>query len=560
MKVGNKIAALVLVGAMLVSVVGCQAKVSEKVESDKTQLYVGTYAGGIGDEWLKDAITRFEEKYADTSFEKGKKGVQVIISENNKTTMGGPELLNTIDDTKTEVFFTESVFYYEWVREGKLYDLTDTMTTKLEEYGEDKSIVDKMDQELVDSLTIDGKLYAIPFWSAAYGLVYNATLFDENEWFLAEDGSFTNASGKLGAGPDGQSGTYDDGMPATYDDFFKLCDKIYQDNALPIQWGGAHYDYFSWLLGALFADYEGYDNVMLNYTFDGTADLVKLNTINGQSGTYETEKVQITMENAYELSRQPGILEAMKFAQRLLRGMGTYYDANTALSGSFKQQDSQLAFIRNATTANNKPVAMIIDGGWFENECQVAFEATYGTGATKYDSEFEYKWMPLPKADADKVGTENLYVSPLESYCFLNPNLADNKKELATKFLQFCHTDESMTKFTEITGMMKPYDYEINADNMTTFAKSVVEVARNSRMVYPKANNKLYAFSPTSFWTANLFITEYKSSLTTANIPYPFTLKDGPTGDFEYDYVTLFKGVSSYRRNHLWETFDSVFE
>ena len=48
---------------------------AEKIDATKTQLYVGTYDGAYGDEWLYAVKTRFEEKYKDVSFESGKTGV-----------------------------------------------------------------------------------------------------------------------------------------------------------------------------------------------------------------------------------------------------------------------------------------------------------------------------------------------------------------------------------------------------------------------------------------------------------------------------------------------------
>lgn len=558
MKKSKKMLALFLVISTLLATVGCGAKTVENIEKDKTQLYVGVAATGIGDEWLKDAIDRFEKAYADVSFEEGKTGVQVIIAENNKTTMLGPDLINVIDTTETEVFFTEAVFYYEWVNKNKMYDITEAATEKLTEFGEDKSIVDKMDEDLRNSLTVDGKIYALPFWMGSYGITYNATLFDENGWYYAEDGKFTNASGKLSAGPDGKTGTYDDGMPATYDEFYVLLDEINRDNVTPLQWAGASPDYFSWFLGSLFADYEGYEDLMINYNFDGTTEVVKEGSINVETGEYETEEIKITKENAYELARQEGLLVALQFAQKILRGMSYYYDANTALSGAFKQQDAQLEFVRNATSASNKPVAMILEGSWWENEATTAFEATYGTGATKFDSEFEYKYMPLPKANKEAVGTENLWVSPLESYGFLNPNIKEEKVELATTFLQFCHTDESLNAFTSITGIFKPYNYEFDESKLTPYSKSVAEALDNSRVVYPKSNNDLYIYSPKSFWLASLFTTEYEAGKYSWNVTLPMTQKDG--AKYTFDYAQYFDGLLIYRKDNLWKTFSSVLK
>ncbi|MBR6531034.1 MAG: hypothetical protein IKT61_00865, partial [Clostridia bacterium] len=160
-----------------------------------------------------------------------------------------------------------------------------------------------------------------------------------------------------------------------------------------------------------------------------------------------------------------------------------YYDATTALSGSYKAQDAQLAFVRNTTSSSNKPIAMLMEGSWWENESTAAFEETYGTGATKYDSECVYKQLPLPKADESKIGSENIWVSPLESYCFINPTIKEEKVDVATKFLQFCHSDESLAQFTKITGVLKPYDYELDESELTPYTQSMLEATKNSTVL-----------------------------------------------------------------------------
>lgn len=554
----KRVLATVLAAAMIISTVGCGAKRTAEVDDNRTTLYVGNFAGGIGDEWLKSAISKFEEKYADTSFEEGKKGVQVLIGDNNKTTMIGTELEKVISTSQNEVFFTESVYYYDWVAKGLIHDITDAVTAPLSDFGEEESVADKMESYVSEAMTVDGKIYALPFWEGYYGFVYNATLFDEKNWYFAADGSFTNASGNLGAGPDGQAGTYDDGMPATYEDFFKLLDQINKDNVTPIQWAGASPDYFTWLIGALFADYEGYDDLMINYTFEGEEDLVKLDTVDAENLTYETETVSITPTNAYELARQEGYLYALDFAQNLIQGNG-YYDANSSLSGSYKQQDAQLAFVRNVTTTNNKPVAILLDGSWWENEADSAFKETYGSNATKFDNKMEMKWMPFPKATAEQVGSENIMVSPLDSYCFINANIAEEKLEVAEKFLQFCHTDAQLAEFTEITGVVKPYDYEVDSSKLTSFAASVVEASENSKVVFPKSNNELYTYGAIHFRLANLLGSSYDANQThTTNITVPLASKEGTA--YTYDFMDYYKGMLTYRRDVIWSTFSNVLK
>lgn len=552
----KRLVASILAGAMVLSIAACGAKVTEEVDSSKTTLYVGNYAGGVGSEWLESAMAKFEEKYADVSFEEGKKGVQLILGENNKTTMAGKELEQVIATSKTEVFFTEDVSYHAWVNKGLLHEITGITEEKLTEYGEDKSIAEKMYPELAEGLKVDGKYYALPFWEAFYGLVYNATLFDENGWYISEDGHFTNASGKLSAGPDGKAGTYDDGMPATYEQFFAMMDEMVKDNVTPIQWGSR--EYITWFFGSLFADYEGFEDLMMNYTLEGEAELVKLDTLDVENMTYETEKVSITQQNGYELARQEGYLYVLDFAEQFFRGKG-YYDPNISMSTAYKISDAQLAFVRNARTTDKKPVAMLVEGCWWENEAITAFQETYGPDATKFDNEMEMKWMPLPKATEAQVGSENIQVAPLNSYCFINANITEEKVEAAELFLQFCHTDMMMEEFTALTGMFKPYEYEVSNDKVTASTKSILEVRENSRIVYPMDDNPVYLSSTQKFRLAELFYSK-------------FNLEDGPSLDigsimirkddkgYLYNTEEVFKGLLKYRQDDLWVTLESVLE
>lgn len=81
----KKICALFLTAALLSFSAGCGGverfgQEESSVNPSKTQLYVGTYDGGIDSVWLEKAAKRFEKQYAGVSFEAGKEGVQVRIS------------------------------------------------------------------------------------------------------------------------------------------------------------------------------------------------------------------------------------------------------------------------------------------------------------------------------------------------------------------------------------------------------------------------------------------------------------------------------------------------
>ena len=82
------------------------------IDETKTQLYIGNVNQGFGDAWLRQGVKpRFEEMYKDVKFEDGKNGVQLII----RDTDYGSSLISTIAGNRDEVFFSESVSYYQFV-------------------------------------------------------------------------------------------------------------------------------------------------------------------------------------------------------------------------------------------------------------------------------------------------------------------------------------------------------------------------------------------------------------------------------------------------------------
>ena len=111
------------------------------IDKTKTTLRIANYNGGVGEVWLNNLASKFEEKYADHQFEDGKMGVQVVIDHNKQ--YSGKELQNSIrSDANNHVYFSQSVSYNLWVQSGFLADITDLVT---ETKGEDgKKIVDKL--------------------------------------------------------------------------------------------------------------------------------------------------------------------------------------------------------------------------------------------------------------------------------------------------------------------------------------------------------------------------------------------------------------------------------
>lgn len=528
------------------SCVGCSGgEEIKEVDSGMTQLYVGIYDGGLGDEWLKSAISRFETKYATQSFEEGKTGVQVFIDK-DKSTMDGIPLLNLISSKRTEVYLTERVYYYDYLSQKALADITDVVTEPLTTYGEEVSIEGKMSKEYQDYFKVDGKYYGLPFHTATNGIVFDADMFEQRKFYFKEGGGWTGTLSEATAGQDGEKGTYDDGLPITYDDFFALCDRIQSYDCTPILWTGKYMQYPLYLLESLWADYEGYEQMLLNYNFDGYATSLVKTSSNGLVPV-SSEPVKIDINNGYELQKQAGKYHALEFAKRLISNPN-YYDS-LSFSQSLSHTGAQEQFLLSRYSSAIKDVAMLIEGTWWEMEATSIFQdmvTTYGDKVTK--SARKFGAMPLPKVSADDVSKGNTLIAGT-GVAFISNYCKAEKLPLAKLFLQFLHTNESLSEFNSIVSIPRPFKYEISDEhigNMTYYGKTVYEMQMNAKIIYNSSSNDVVRRNGSYFSNDNTFFSKV------INVEY-----DNPIVAF-HDKSDLtvddyFNGLYTYKKNS-WST------
>ena len=76
--------AVLCIGTSVVGV-GCNRESGEEINQDQTQLYISNFNAGFGGDWIDDVADKFEQQYAEHSFEDGKKGVQVVVDPTEDT-------------------------------------------------------------------------------------------------------------------------------------------------------------------------------------------------------------------------------------------------------------------------------------------------------------------------------------------------------------------------------------------------------------------------------------------------------------------------------------------
>lgn len=582
MKKFKRIFAAFLAGALLLGLTACdrstppilesgtpQESIPEPEEQDvtKTQLYIGSWDGGLRSDWLYEWKNRFEELHAETVFEEGKKGVQIWVNMSKTYALEGAAttIKNLSAPTDDEIIFTEQCSYYSL--KNVALDITDVLTTPLSEYGETQSVLDKMRDSDAEYLSIEegGKssYYALPWYQSFFGINYDVDLFEEKCFYfgtnapeykdyLDADGFILDIAVPKSAGPDGVSGNADDGLPATYDDFFKLCDKMVANGVTPICWTGAVKDYLNFFTTALANDAMGYSDAMLQYQMNGetTSQLVK--SISGDTITFDSETA-ITSANGYEMQRNVGKYYALQFMDRLVRtrnadGTTKYYDEAKCFSNSESHTSAQARYLRskpNSEKGNGNPIAMIAEGTWWYNEATPTFNELSSSGYGELDRRIGF--MPMPKPTADYCG-EAVFTSTWNTGIVIRKNIAPEKVEVAKQFLRYIHTNEALSSFTKNANCIRPYIYELDendAKKTSYFAKNAHEIYNTYKIVDPWSSNELVVANGAYFL--------YDTWNTSKGNVVVDVLRSKMNGK-EY-----FSALASYMNKALWESQFSAY-
>lgn len=283
-----------------------------------------------------------------------------------------------------------------------------------------------------------------------------------------------------------------------------------ESGVTPFIWTGKYLDYTCDVTTAFYADYEGYDNFILNYSFNGMADNIVTSIDNGR---VTVESLQITPENGYKVFSQAGRYFALDFMKRLVSN-SSYY-GTLSFSGSETHYDAQNDFLYGNYSSRKTTYAMLMEGSWWQNQANDTFESmenTYGPSASRQNRKIGF--LPLPKATNEKIGSERTLTLNKDTLCMINGNCNEVQMAVAKKFLQFCHTDVSLANFNRIVGMPKPYQYTLTQeqyDSMSLFAQQLYDAHSTCRVVYPQSQNPLYLSAPSIFVSINTWNSQTSS-------------------------------------------------
>lgn len=484
-----------------------------------TPIYVAFYNGGLGADWLTKMAEAFETKHPEYQ----------IMPQPGVSTMDSTAVLDNFDTYDGDLFFIDymgSADLAQYRKNGYFADISKYVKQdKIED--ETKTIWDKISPAIKDYYDNDGTVDCLPWYQGSYNLIYDVALFKAKSLYVDANGNWNNGSSKS-LGQDGIAGTFDDGLPVTVSDFFRLLDRMVSTevNVTPFTMYGSGAYYFSSFLTNLFADYEGYNDFMLNYVLEGV----------------DSDLGAIELEDAYKLKNgQKGKEFALQFAQRLMKNLSNdpenpkYYFSTNSFQTSQDNYAAQTEFLiseeYSKASAAVKPIAMLVDGPWWEREAMLTmsdmvdvYENDYYAYGTR-----EFGVMPMPQADDGSSADGNtIACTSGRSIIFMN-NLSENK-DAAGEFLKFCMSEEGLRIATAYSGVMRPYEYTMNdtyLSKMTPFGRSVYNYNKGTKVVFEEVPVSEFLRNEGSSYCSYLS-TWVSTEDTTANVAQYF-LKEGST-------------------------------
>lgn len=235
--------AAVMVGTMLT---GCGSKQGKKAGGNgkQTDIEIGLWNSGLGEQWLKDVIAAFNEVYPEYN-------VFYTASASASTIKSTFDL----DDNTVDLYFTSERYQTE-----KLEPLDDILEVAAP--GDKIPLGEKFNENyLKTEKASDGHYYQLTFGGGVIGFIYNKELFKK-------------------------AGIQE--LPRTTNELAIVCDKLYSSKITPICHfkGNAYYDFLS---------------EALTYQYDGAEYSDRFWTCTDEKGNAPSRDVFLQKDGRYEV-------------------------------------------------------------------------------------------------------------------------------------------------------------------------------------------------------------------------------------------------------------------
>jgi len=225
-------------------------------------------------------------------------------------------------------------------------------------------------------------------------------------------------------------------VPKTWKEFADLAEKIQAKGIAPLVYPGKVASYWDFVVKPMIVQAGGFDylNEVLN------------------------------MESPDVMGNQAKLVALQQFED--------IFKNKWTLKGSeaLNHTESQMEFV-------NGKAAMIPNGNWLESE----MKASTPEG-------FRMAMMPVPAVDGAKE--QNVYFSMVGDITVVPAKAKE--QELAKQFIAFAATKEMNSKFTELTGNFRPFNYSLEGVQVSEFTQSVMDIMSNNKPFTFNSNDPMF--------------------------------------------------------------------
>lgn len=461
----------VLVGMLLLtgSFAGC-GKVTQQIDTSKTQIYANTFNGGMGTDWLLKVAADFNassEEY------------QVLVADPNKDQY---EIISSQIKTGVavnDIFFNTNNLYIDLAMGDYLEPLDEVLDMK-PDGPNGLTVREKLrDPDMfLTPYVYEGSTYCLPFTDLILGFICDYDLCERRHWLV------TDEHGNISAGRDGKTGTYDDGLPVDMDEFDAMIDRILADpDGIPFNYSGGSVAYLNQIVQAVHAQYDGLEAFKTFYSYSGSFKNANGNT------------VTVTPAEGYKVYDMPGLQKSLEFLDEYFLNPAYYTEKSDKATYAFDQ--AQTNFIMGAAGIKGYQLsAFHIDGEWWENESRSTFNSLEGQGNEAFAfGERDYRLMPIPTQDGaygvDGEGNGSTVAAIENGNIFVKKQTDEHKRQGIMEFLAYTCSDEALKTFSLYTGAMRPFNYTLEDDEiagLTKLQQSVMELKQdpNIQIVRPE--------------------------------------------------------------------------
>ena len=463
MKKNKTLVALLATLFMAAPVAACTPTViPDEVPEGRTEIKISMYSGGYGTEWMENLIDRLnqsQETYWYTRNPDNKAASDEIAGK----ILGGV--------VEADIYLTTPADVERLVAGGYLEDLTSVYNYKHE--GETLTIREKtLGYEYYEKFLSDKNgIYVMPNQYNVNGIVYDHDLFEKMEWLLTDSGTKNG----LTKGADGVEGTYDDGLPVTYAQFKSMVQKISISACPFIYPDKVGFGHMMRGLEAMWAQYEGLENYEVGATYNGTYT-------SPSTGTQTTITAQDGWK-VYANNLQEGRWKAVQYLNEIYMNPLYLYSERKGLTHT----DAQSVFVTSHAT--QKPIAMLLDGGWWENEAKRAFADDAAFNGEEYAyGKRDFRLMPVPAFDGqnEKSNGKHYFEGGVSGSSFAIKQSDPVKKEGVLEFFKEYASDWNCKNYTTSSGCVLPFKYTLTdaeKASLSPYAQNTFEIINSESAV-----------------------------------------------------------------------------